>query len=94
MGFFQVIDVGGKEFRFISLYEMGGFCDIYEERRSGEGGNGLFVEFGCVWRKLNVQCVLDELIKNYVKMLLEEVERKFKFRKYVLFCKFSFVYFF
>lgn len=76
--------MGGKEFRFTSSHEMGGLCDIYEERRSGEGGNGLLVESGCAWRKLNVQRVLDESTKNHVKMLSEEAERKLKSRKAIV----------
>ncbi|KAL8113749.1 uncharacterized protein LOC141668281 isoform X2 [Apium graveolens] len=60
---------------------MGDLCDIYEERQSGEDGNGLLVESGCAWRKLNVQRVLDESTKNRVKMRSEEAERKSKSRK-------------
>lgn len=64
--------------------ETGDLCDIYEERQSGEDGNGLLVESGCAWRKLNVHRVLDESTKNHVKMRSEEAERKLKSRKYVL----------
>lgn len=78
----QIIDVGGKEFRF-TWSKDGDLCDIYEERRSGEDGNGLLVESGCAWRKLNVQRVLDESTKNHVKRRSEEAERKMKSRKYV-----------
>lgn len=78
----QIIDVGGKEFRF-TWSKDGDLCDIYEERRSGEDGNGLLVESGCAWRKLNVQRVLDESTKNHVKRRSEEAERKIKSRKYV-----------
>lgn len=77
----QVIDVGGKEFRFTWSREMGDLCDIYEECQSGEYGNGQLVESGCAWRKLNVQRVLDESTKNHVKMMSEEAERKYKSRK-------------
>lgn len=80
----NVIDVGGKDFRFTWSREMGDLCDIYEERRSGEDGNGLFVESGCAWRKLNVQRVLDESTKNHVKMRSEEAERKLKSRKAIV----------
>lgn len=79
----QVIDVGGKDFRFTWSREMGDLCDTYEERRSGEDGNGLLVESGCAWRKLNVQRVLDESTKNHVKMRSEEAEKKSKSRRYV-----------
>lgn len=81
----QVISVGDKDFRFTWSPETGELCDIYEERRSGEDGNGLLVESGCAWRKLNVQRVLDESTKNHVKMRSEEAERKLKSRKYALF---------
>ncbi|XP_065634685.1 uncharacterized protein LOC136069755 [Quercus suber] len=78
----NVIDVGGKQFRF-TWSRDGDLCDIYEERQSGEDGNGLLVESGCAWRKLNVQRVLDESTKNHVKKMSEEAERKLKSRKYV-----------
>lgn len=80
----QVIDVGGKEFRFTWSPEFGDLCDIYEERQSSEDGNGLLVESGCAWRKLNVQRILDESTTNHVKMLSAEAERKSKSRKYVI----------
>lgn len=80
--FLQVIDVGGKDFTFTWSRELGD-CDIYEERRSGEDGNGLLVESGSVWRKLNIQRILDESTKNHVKMRTEEAERQLKSRKYV-----------
>ncbi|XWS20180.1 hypothetical protein CRYUN_Cryun31cG0077900 [Craigia yunnanensis] len=80
----NVIDVGGKEFRFTWSQELGDLCDIYEERQSGEDGNGLLVESGCAWRKLNVQRVLDESTTNHVKMRSEEAERKHKSRKAML----------
>lgn len=79
----QVIDVGGKDFRFTWSREPGDLCDIYEERQSSEDGNGLLVESGCAWRKLNVQRILDESTMNHVKMRSEEAERKLKSRKYV-----------
>lgn len=63
---------------------MGGLCDIYEERQGGEDGNGLLVESGCSWRKLNVQRVLDESTKKHVKKRSEEYEQKLKSRKYVI----------
>ena len=79
--------MGGKEFHFTWSRETGDLCDIYEERQSGEDGNGLLVESGCAWRKLNVQRVLDESAKNHVKRLSEEAERQLKSRKYVKWCK-------
>lgn len=79
--------MGGKEFRFTWSREFGDLCDIYEERQSGEDGNGLLVESGSAWRKLNVQRVLDESTKNHVKMRSEEAERKLKSRKYVHECE-------
>ncbi|KAK9282375.1 hypothetical protein L1049_005292 [Liquidambar formosana] len=80
----NVIDVDGKDFRFTWSREMGDLCDIYEERRSGEDGNGLLVESGCAWRKLNVQRILDESTTNHVKMRSEEAERKLKSRKAIV----------
>ncbi|MBA0745429.1 hypothetical protein Gogos_008004 [Gossypium gossypioides] len=50
----------------------------------GEDGNGLLVESGCAWRKLNVQRVLDESTTNHVKMRSEEFERKLKSRKAII----------
>ncbi|KAK9054737.1 hypothetical protein SSX86_025816 [Deinandra increscens subsp. villosa] len=76
----NVIDVGGKEFRFTWSQETGDLCDIYEERRSGDNGDGLLVECGGAWRKLNVQRELDETVKNHVKMRTVEAERKHKSR--------------
>ena len=84
--------MGGKDFRFTWSRETGELCDIYEERQSGEDGNGLLVESGGAWRKLNVQRVLDESTKNHVKKLSEEAERKLKSRKYVVFVFEEFVY--
>ncbi|CAJ1951009.1 unnamed protein product [Sphenostylis stenocarpa] len=80
----NIIDVGGKEFRFTWSRELGDLCDIYEERRSGEDGNGLLVESGCAWRKLNVQRILDESTKNHVKRRSEEADRKMKSRKAIV----------
>ncbi|KAE8656997.1 Dentin sialophosphoprotein-related, putative isoform 3 [Hibiscus syriacus] len=80
----NVIDVGGKEFRFTWSREFGDLCDIYEERQMGEDGNCLLVESGCAWRKLNVQRVLDESITNQVKMRSEEAERMHKSRKAII----------
>ncbi|KAL3004983.1 hypothetical protein AAZX31_08G194100 [Glycine max] len=79
----NIIDVGGKEFRF-TWSKDGDLCDIYEEHRSRDDGNGLLVESGCAWRKLNVQRVLDESTKNHVKRRSEEAERKMKSRKAIV----------
>ncbi|KAJ4952358.1 hypothetical protein NE237_029190 [Protea cynaroides] len=80
----NVIDVGGKDFRFTWSREPGDLCDIYEERQSSEDGTGLLVESGCAWRKLNVQRILDESTMNHVKMRSEEAERKLKSRKAII----------
>ncbi|CAK7356822.1 unnamed protein product [Dovyalis caffra] len=80
----NVIDVGGKEFRFTWSREFGDLCDIYEERQGGVDGNGLLVESGCAWRKVNVQRILDESTTNHVKKLSEEAERKLKSRKAIV----------
>ncbi|XP_042432646.1 dentin sialophosphoprotein-like [Zingiber officinale] len=80
----NVIDVGGKEFRFTWSRELRDLCDIYEEQRSGENGHGLLVESGAAWRKLTVQRILDESTKNHVKMRSEEAERLSKSRKAIV----------
>ncbi|KAG7018295.1 hypothetical protein SDJN02_20163, partial [Cucurbita argyrosperma subsp. argyrosperma] len=80
----QVIDVGGKEFRFTWSREVGDLCDIYEERRSGEDGSGLLIESGNAWRKVNVQRILDESTTNHVKKLSEEADRKAKARRSIV----------
>ncbi|PON96111.1 Occludin domain containing protein [Trema orientale] len=80
----NVIDVGGKEFRFTWSRDFGDKCDIYEERQSGEDGNGLLVESGGAWRKVNVHRTLDESATNHVKMRSEEAERKHKSRKAIV----------
>ena len=76
--------MGGKEYRFTWAPEMNALCDIYEECRSGEDGNGLLVESGTAWRKLNVQRVLDESTQKQVKERTEKYEQKQKSRKYVI----------
>ncbi|KAF8776118.1 hypothetical protein HU200_003803 [Digitaria exilis] len=81
---FKVIDVNGKEFKFTWASERGELCDIYEERQSGEDGNGLLLECGSAWRKVNVQRILDESAKNLVKMRSEEAERLSKSRKSIV----------
>ncbi|KAE8688551.1 Dentin sialophosphoprotein-related, putative isoform 2 [Hibiscus syriacus] len=80
----NVIDVGGKEFKFTWSRELGALCDIYEKRQMGEDENDLLVEFGGAWRKLNVQRVLDESTTNQVKMRSEEAERMHKSRKAII----------
>ncbi|KAL6585113.1 hypothetical protein OROMI_004402 [Orobanche minor] len=80
----NVIQVGDKIFRFTWSEDSGDLCDIYEERQSGEDGDGLFVESGGTWRKLNVERELDESTKNHVKMRSEEAERKHKSRKAIV----------
>lgn len=77
----QVIDVGGKEFRFRWSQEIGDLSDVYEECQSGEDGKGLLVESGSAWRKLNVQRILDESTTSRVKKLSEEAERQKESRK-------------
>ncbi|XP_050382299.1 uncharacterized protein LOC126799194 isoform X2 [Argentina anserina] len=79
----NVIDVGGKEFRF-TWSRDGDLCDIYEERETGEDGNGLLVESGCAWRKVNVQRILDESTTNHVKRRSQEAERSHKSRKAIV----------
>ncbi|XP_026457888.1 dentin sialophosphoprotein-like isoform X1 [Papaver somniferum] len=82
--FGNVIDVGGKDFRFTWSQEVGDLCDIYEERRSSDDGKGLLIESGCPWRKLSVQRILDESTKNHVKMRSEEAEQRSKSRKAIV----------
>ncbi|KAK9066193.1 hypothetical protein SSX86_013514 [Deinandra increscens subsp. villosa] len=79
----NVINVGGKEFRFTWSQETGDLCDIYEERRNADG-DSLLVESGGAWRKLNVQRELDESVKNHLKMRTVEAERKNNSRKAIV----------
>ncbi|KAH9614879.1 hypothetical protein KSS87_021685 [Heliosperma pusillum] len=74
----NVIDVGGKEYRFTWADEKN--CDIYEERQGGEDGNGLLVETGYVWRKLTTKRELDESTKRQVKMRSLQCEQSHKSR--------------
>lgn len=80
----NVIDVGGKEFKFTWAREPGDLCDIYEEQQSGEDGQGMLAECGSAWRKLNVERILDESTKNHVKMRSVEAERQSKSRKAIV----------
>ncbi|KAI0495877.1 hypothetical protein KFK09_022184 [Dendrobium nobile] len=80
----NVVEVGGKEFRFTWSQELPGLCDIYEEHRNGDDGDGLLVECGAAWRKLNVQRILDESTKNHVKMRSEEAKRVNNSRKAIV----------
>ncbi|KAK6125089.1 hypothetical protein DH2020_041153 [Rehmannia glutinosa] len=84
LAYWKVIHVGDKIFKFTWSREPGDLCDIYEERQSGEDGNGLLVESGGTWRKLNVERELDESTKNHVKRRSEEAERKHKSRKAIV----------
>ncbi|XP_020889384.1 dentin sialophosphoprotein isoform X2 [Arabidopsis lyrata subsp. lyrata] len=80
----NIINVGGKEFRFNWSRERGDLCDIYEEHQSGEDGNGLLIEAGCAWRKLNVQRTLDESTTSHMKMRSVEAEQRTKSRKAIV----------
>ncbi|XP_042024377.1 dentin sialophosphoprotein-like isoform X1 [Salvia splendens] len=80
----NVIQVGDKAIKFTWSREPGDLCDVYEERQSGDDGNGLLVESGGTWRKVNVERELDESTKNHVKRLSEEAERKMKSRKSIV----------
>ncbi|KAI4324774.1 hypothetical protein MLD38_030230 [Melastoma candidum] len=80
----NVIEVGGREYRFTWSREFGELCDIYEERQRGVDGTGLLIESGSAWRKINVQRVLDESTKKHVKMRSEEAEKKSKSRKAIV----------
>uniref|UniRef100_A0A1J3JVG7 OCEL domain-containing protein n=1 Tax=Noccaea caerulescens TaxID=107243 RepID=A0A1J3JVG7_NOCCA len=80
----NIINVGGKEFKFTWSREPGDLCDIYEEHESGEDGNGVLVEAGCAWRKLNVQRTLDESTTSHMKMRSVEAEQRTKSRKAIV----------
>jgi hypothetical protein len=70
---------------YIWSSELGELCDIYEECQSGEDENGLLLECGSTWRKVNVQQILDESTMNLVKMRCKEAERLSESRKFVFF---------
>ncbi|GJY40832.1 hypothetical protein Tco_0428102 [Tanacetum coccineum] len=75
-------NVGGQVFGFTWDEEQkGDLCDIYEEQRSGDDGNGLLVEHGNVWRRLNVYRELDDIYSNKVKRSTLEADIKHKSRK-------------
>ncbi|CAH8301135.1 unnamed protein product [Eruca vesicaria subsp. sativa] len=80
----NIINVGGKEFKFTWCREPGNLCDIYEEHQSGEDGNGVLVEAGCARRKLNVQRTLDESTTSHLKMLSVEAEQRTKSHKLIV----------
>ncbi|KAL1197430.1 hypothetical protein V5N11_012012 [Cardamine amara subsp. amara] len=80
----NIISVGGKEFKFTWSRERGDLCDIYEEHQSGEDGDGVLIEAGCAWRKLNVQRTLDESTTNHMKMRSVEAEQRTKSRKAIV----------
>ncbi|KAF3532898.1 hypothetical protein DY000_02042108, partial [Brassica cretica] len=74
---------GGRSMRFITIplgMERGDLCDIYEEHQSGEDGEGLLIESGCAWRKLNVQRTLDESTTSHMKMRSVEAVQRIKSR--------------
>ncbi|CDY62747.1 BnaC01g43650D [Brassica napus] len=79
-----IIIVGGKEFKFTWSRERGDLCDIYEEHQSGEDGEGLLIESGCAWRKLNVQRTLDESTTSHMKMRSVEAIANFQAPRYFL----------
>ncbi|CAM0871828.1 unnamed protein product [Alopecurus aequalis] len=87
----NIIDVAGIKFNFTYASERssrvvtrGELCDIYEERQSGEDGNGLLIERGSACRKVNVQRIWDESIQKLVTMRREEAERLSKSRKSIV----------
>ncbi|XP_010528932.1 PREDICTED: uncharacterized protein LOC104805918 isoform X2 [Tarenaya hassleriana] len=80
----NIINVGGKEFKFTWSRELGDLCDIYEERQHSEDGDGVLIEAGCAWRKLNVQRTLDESTTNHMKMRSVEAEQRTKSRKAIV----------
>lgn len=77
----QVIKIGDEEFKFASAPEPGDLCDIFEEQRRGEDGNGILKEAGSVWRKLSVLRTLNASEKDRVKNRSKEAEQKQKSRK-------------
>ncbi|KAF8094111.1 hypothetical protein N665_0370s0046 [Sinapis alba] len=77
----NIINVGGKEFKFTWSGERGDLCDIYEEHQSGEDENGVLIEAGSAWRKLNVQRTLDESTTSQMKMRSVEAEQRTKSRQ-------------
>ncbi|CAH8361707.1 unnamed protein product [Eruca vesicaria subsp. sativa] len=80
----NIINVGGKEFKFTWSGERGDLCDIYEEHQSGEDGDGVLIEAGSAWRKVNVQRTLDESTTSQMKKLSVEAEQRTKSRKAIV----------
>ncbi|CAM6035580.1 unnamed protein product [Sphagnum compactum] len=80
----HVIKVGSEEYKFSSAPEPGDLCDIYEEQRHGEDGNGVLKEAGSVWRKLSVLRILNASEKDRVKNRSKEAERQQKSRKAII----------
>lgn len=71
-------------FGFSWSEEKGDLCDIYEEKSSGDDGNGLLVERGVAWRKLQLNRELNDSYSNKVKRSTLEADIKHRSRKYVL----------
>ncbi|CAN8270348.1 unnamed protein product [Cochlearia groenlandica] len=80
----NIINVGGKEFKFTWSREPGDLCDVYEEHQGGEDGNGVLIEAGCAWRKLNVQRTLDESTTSHMKMRSVEADQRNNSRKAIV----------
>ncbi|KEH40086.1 hypothetical protein MtrunA17_Chr1g0154531 [Medicago truncatula] len=59
------------------MVEGDDLCDSLEQHQ-GVDGNGLLVESGCAWRKVNLQRILEESTKNLVKMRSHEAGHNLK----------------
>ncbi|KAG0610135.1 hypothetical protein M758_7G041200 [Ceratodon purpureus] len=80
----HVLKIGDEEFKFNSAREDGGLCDIFEEQRRGEDGNGILKEAGSVWRKLSVLRTLNASEKDRVKKRSVEAQQQQKSRKAII----------
>lgn len=80
----NVLKIGDEEFKFNSAPEDGGLCDIFEEQRRGEDGNGKLKEAGSVWRKLSVLRTLNASEKDRVKKRSVEAQQQQKSRKAII----------
>ncbi|XP_024517362.1 titin isoform X3 [Selaginella moellendorffii] len=80
----HLLKVGHEEYKFSSAPEPGELCDVFEEQKAGEDGQGVLAAVGSVWRKIAVQRTLSASEKDRVKKRSVEAEQQLKSRKAIL----------